>query len=137
MMLNIRLVEINEIGSNYSKNIPLAIIISIMLSYLILSNFLTKPFDNVYLISAFFDYLNFWIIGINSSNNFIYSGFNVTYNNIFVNYEQIQAIGAIMYSSYGLYLIICSFILLLAMIGPIIITLDKKSNTPPRISQRS
>jgi NADH-ubiquinone oxidoreductase chain 6 len=131
MMLNIRLVEISEIGSQYSRNIPLAIIVSTMLSYEILSNSLTKSLDNIYLITALFDKFNYWILGINTSESSTYIGFNTIYNNIFVNYEQIQAVGNIMYSSYSLYLILCSFILLLAMLGPIIITLDKKSNTPP------
>nr|YP_010194547.1 NADH dehydrogenase subunit 6 [Linnemannia amoeboidea]QZZ81286.1 NADH dehydrogenase subunit 6 [Linnemannia amoeboidea] len=126
MMLNVRLTEIHEVGSNYSKNIPLALIISVLLSYLISSNTLTKSIDNVYLITALFDKLNFSTLGISSSSNDLNIGFNAIYNNIFVNYEQIQAIGNIMYSTYGLYLILCSFILLLAMLGPIIITLDKK-----------
>jgi NADH-ubiquinone oxidoreductase chain 6 len=126
MMLNIRLVELTETGADYSKNVPLAIIASVFLSYLILSNSLTKSIDQVYLITALFDKLNFWNSDINSSSSYINTGFNTIYNNIFVNYEQIQAIGAIMYSSYGLYLILCSFVLLLAMLGPIIITLDKK-----------
>jgi NADH-ubiquinone oxidoreductase chain 6 len=126
MMLNVRLTEIHEVGSDYSKNIPLALIISVLLSYLISSNTLTKSIDNVYLITALFDKLNFSTLGISSSSNDLNIGFNAIYNNIFVNYEQIQAIGNIMYSTYGLYLILCSFILLLAMLGPIIITLDKK-----------
>ena len=132
MMLNIRLVELSETGSEYNKNFPLAIIVASTLSYIILSNSLTKSTDQVYLITALFDKLNFLSSGINSSENSINVGFNTIYNNIFVNYEQIQAVGAIMYSSYSLYLILCSFILLLAMLGPIIITLDsRKSNTPP------
>jgi len=126
MMLNVRLTEIHEVGSDYSKNIPLALIISVLLSYLISSNTLTKSIDNVYFITALFDKLNFSTLGISSSSNDLNIGFNAIYNNIFVNYEQIQAIGNIMYSTYGLYLILCSFILLLAMLGPIIITLDKK-----------
>lgn len=131
MMLNIRLIELTEIGSNYSKNVPLAIIVSSALSYLILSNTTISRLDNVYLITALFDKLNFLTTGIQeSSENYINVGFNTIYNNIFVNYEQIQAVGNIMYSSYALYLILCSFVLLLAMLGPIIITLDKKSNTP-------
>src|ERR1700760_351416 len=48
MMLNVRLTEIHEVGSDYSKNIPLALIISVLLSYLISSNTLTKSIDNVY-----------------------------------------------------------------------------------------
>lgn len=130
MMLNVRLIEITQIGTEYSKNIPLAIIVASSLSYVILSNSLTKSTDQVYLITALFDKLNFLSSGINSSENSINMGFNTVYNNIFVNYEQIQAVGAIMYSSYSLYLVLCSFILLLAMLGPIIITLDRKSNTP-------
>jgi NADH-ubiquinone oxidoreductase chain 6 len=132
MMLNIRLVELTETGSNYNKNIPLAIIIASALSYEILSNSLTNGLDRVYLISALFDKLNFSILSIDNGQieNYINIGFNTIYNNIFVNYDQIQAVGNIMYSSYSLYLILCSFVLLLAMLGPIIITLDKKSNTP-------
>jgi NADH-ubiquinone oxidoreductase chain 6 len=131
MMLNIRLVEITQIGSEYNKNIPLAIIVASSLSYLILSNYSVSKLDNIYLVTALFDKINFWFSGISSSENYINAGFNTIYNNIFVNYEQVQAVGSIMYSSYSLYLILCSFILLIAMIGPIIITLDKKSNTPP------
>jgi len=126
MMLNVRLVELTQVGSEYSKNIPLAIVVSSTLSYLILSNATTSKLDNVYLITSIFDKLNFWTSGIRSSENFVNTGFNAIYNNIFVNYDQIQAVGNIMYSTYSLYLILCSFILLLAMLGPIIITLDKK-----------
>ena len=127
MMLNVRLTELHEIGSDYSKNFPLAIVVAASLSYIILSNSLTKSIDQIYLITALFDKLNFLNSGINTTtDNYIHIGYNTIYNNIFVNYEQIQAIGNIMYSSYGLYLILCSFVLLLAMLGPIIITLDKK-----------
>jgi len=111
MMLNIRLVELTEIGSDYSKNFPLAITISGLLSYIVLSNTITSKFDQIYLITAIFDKLNYLTLGIHNSENFVYTGFNTVYNNIFVN---------------GLYLILVSFILLLAMLGPIIITLDKK-----------
>jgi NADH-ubiquinone oxidoreductase chain 6 len=131
MMLNIRLVEISEIGTQYNKNIPLAVIVASTLSYLILSNATTSKFDQIYLITALFDKLNFWFSGIDSSSNVISAAFNTTYNNIFVNYDEVQVLGTMLYSSHGLYLVLVSFILLLAMIGPIIITLDKKSNTPP------
>ncbi|BDC33842.1 NADH dehydrogenase subunit 6 (mitochondrion) [Entomortierella parvispora] len=128
MMLNIRLVEISEIGNQYNKNIPLAIIIASVLSYLISLNTISSKFDQIYLITALFDKVNFWLAGITSSSNSLYIGFNSTYNNIFVNYDEVQVLGAMLYSSHGLYLVLVSFILLLAMIGPIIITLDKKNS---------
>lgn len=136
MMMNIRLTEINQIGNDYSKNVPLAIIIAISLNVLLVSNNTFSKLDSVTLITKIFDYLNNLVLGLNNSDNSISAGFNVIYNNIFVNYEQINAIGGIMYSTYGLYLVLASFILLLAMIGPIIITLDhskKGSNTPPNL----
>lgn len=126
MMLNVRLVELSENGAEYSKNFPLAIVTASSLSYVILSNSIIKSTDNIYLISALFDKLNYWFSGIDSSSNIITAAFNTTYNNIFVNYEEVQVIGAMLYSSHGLYLVLVSFVLLLAMIGPIIITLDKK-----------
>jgi NADH-ubiquinone oxidoreductase chain 6 len=133
MMLNIRLVELHETGSQYSKNVPLATMIAFSLSYLILSNAITSKLDSIYIVTALFDKLNYWFLGIDSSENHINIGFNTVYSNIFVNYDQIQAIGAIMYSNYALFLVLVSFILLLAMIGPICLTLDRKtrSNTPP------
>jgi len=131
MMLNIRLVELSEVGSEYSKNVPLAVIIASALSYLILSNTISSKFDQIYLITALFDKVNFWLAGITSSENSIYVGFNTIYSNIFVNYDEVQVLGAMLYSSHGLYLVLVSFILLLAMIGPIIITLDKKSSNSP------
>jgi NADH-ubiquinone oxidoreductase chain 6 len=131
MMLNIRLVELSEVGSEYSKNIPLAIIIASTLSYLILSNTVTTKFDQIYLITALFDKVNFWLAGISSSGNHIFESFSSTYSNIFVNYNEAQVLGSMLYSSHGLYLVLVSFILLLAMIGPIIITLEKKSSNTP------
>jgi NADH-ubiquinone oxidoreductase chain 6 len=136
MMLNIRLVELSENGTEYSKNFPLAIIIASSLSYVILSNSIIKSTDNIYLITALFDKLNYWFSGIDSSSNVITTAFNTTYNNIFVNYDEVQVLGAILYSSHGLYLVLVSFILLLAMIGPIIITLDKRSSNTPSSSEK-
>jgi NADH-ubiquinone oxidoreductase chain 6 len=57
MMLNVRLTELHEIGSDYSKNFPLAIVVAASLSYIILSNSLTKSIDQIYLITALFDKL--------------------------------------------------------------------------------
>jgi NADH-ubiquinone oxidoreductase chain 6 len=55
MMLNIRLVELTQVGSQYNKNIPLGVIIISILSYDILSNTITKSIDSVYLITVLFD----------------------------------------------------------------------------------
>ena len=58
MMLNIRLTEINQIGSQYSKNVPLAIMVAVTFSSLIESNTVISRFDSVHLITAIFDKFN-------------------------------------------------------------------------------
>jgi NADH-ubiquinone oxidoreductase chain 6 len=47
------------------------------------------------------------------------------WNGNLVDINQISNIGTILYTSYNLWLIITSFILLLAMVGAIIITIKK------------
>ena len=138
MMLNVRLTHINQVGVEYSKNVPLAIMIAFSLNYLMVSNINISKLDSINIITALFDYINNLFLGINNSSNDLNTIFNFNYTNIFVNYEQIQSIGAIMYSNYALYLVLASFILLIAMIGPIILTLDsKKSNTPHKLLANS
>ena len=49
-----------------------------------------------------------------------------SWNNNLINFNDITGIGNILYSTYGIWLIICSIILLLAMIGAITITKKEK-----------
>ncbi|KAH9158362.1 NADH dehydrogenase subunit 6 [Lactarius sanguifluus] len=64
---------------------------------------------------------------------FIYEMFNIlpfSFNNVsdttFISFSQIEAIGQLIYTYAAILLIICSIILLLSMIAPIFISLNKK-----------
>jgi len=133
MLINIR---ISELQSNTSNSIPLTIILGISISYYL---FQLLPYD-IAILSNFNSNINnnLYNIYINKQNNSNYL-INTTQNNdlSFVTGKiwdgnmaetnHITTIGNIMYTNYNIWLIIASFILLLAMVGAIVITIKQKN----------
>ncbi|KIH86255.1 NADH dehydrogenase subunit 6 (mitochondrion) [Sporothrix brasiliensis 5110] len=132
MLINVRM---SELQSNTNNSIPLAISIAILFNYPI---FQLLPYDiailsnNNYLNNILYN-VSFNRINITSENNL-----NINNNDIlFVTSKiwdgnlaevgHIASIGNIMYTNYNMWLIITSFILLLAMVGAIVITIKQKN----------
>jgi NADH-ubiquinone oxidoreductase chain 6 len=129
MLINIRS---SELQSNNSNSIPLALFIVLLINYIL------------------FEVLPYSIAILNNRTNIItnsiYSGLNnslllnstdksnnvirfVTSNNWDGNINEtshISAIGNILYTSYNIWLFMASFILLLAMVGAILVTINNK-----------
>lgn len=134
MLINIR---ISELQNNNKNSIPLALIISILLNY---SIFQTLPYS-VGVINNYFSNINSILYNVSlhkDSKNFLNKDFSVStdsndlyfvssndWNEHLVSVSNISNIGNIMYTSYNLWLILTSFILLLAMVGAIVITIKK------------
>lgn len=136
MLINIR---ISELQNNTVNSIPLAILIIISLIYTI---FQTLPYD----IAILNNYDNIWNnklynLSLNENKNYIYNNkLNNFYNNDFsfatsnswdnnlIEINHISSIGNILYTSHSVWLIITSFILLLAMVGAIVITIKNNNN---------
>jgi NADH-ubiquinone oxidoreductase chain 6 len=130
MLINIRS---SELQSNNSNSIPLALFIVLLVNYVV---FEVLPYS----IAILNNYTN-------RINNSIYSNLNnkqlvdLDYSNVtkFVTSNSwdgnvnetshISAIGNILYTSYNIWLFMASFILLLAMVGAIVITIDNKKVT--------
>lgn len=128
MLINIRS---SELQSNNSNSIPLALFVVVLINYLlfqvlpyslaILNNYNNKINNSIYL-------------GINKHNQVLNEGYEhgnllrfIVSNNWDGNINEtshISAIGNILYTSYNIWLLIASFILLLAMVGAIIITIN-------------
>ena len=135
MLINIR---ISELQNDTNNSIPLTIIIGISLSY---SLFQLLPYD-IAILSNFNSNLNNDLFGFSfngassedNNSNFI---FNTNKDLFFTTSKMwdgnlaesnhITTIGNIMYTNYNIWLIIASFILLLAMVGAIIITIKQKN----------
>ena len=126
MMINIKLTDILDAGSQYTKNLPLALAIGSLFIY---EFFTITPFtfSDVSLLSTFLNTLTnlngFFLDSNISSANIVSNAFNpVTVDTTFVNFLQVQAVGQSLYTLVAFWLIITSLILLLAMVAPIFIS---------------
>ena len=130
MMINIKLTDILETGSQYTKTLPLALAIGLLFVYEFFT-IIPFSFNNVSAISALLNLLtnlNELLLNSNiSSTNIVYNTFNpILADTTFINFLQVEAIGQGLYTYGAFWLIITSVILLLAMVAPIFIS--KKSN---------
>nr|YP_009710837.1 NADH dehydrogenase subunit 6 [Paxillus rubicundulus]QFZ98786.1 NADH dehydrogenase subunit 6 [Paxillus rubicundulus] len=130
MMINIKLTDILETGSQYTQNFPLALAIG---SLFIFEIFTILPFqiNNVSIISVFFDLINtinsLFLTVDNSSFINVLTTFNPSIaDTTITNFLQIEAIGHNLYTYGAALLIICSVLLLLAMTAPIFISRKSK-----------
>ncbi len=137
MLINVR---ISELLSNTSNSIPLAIIITISFNYPVyqvlpysiaafnsytvdLNNTLNDIWYNNYS-----DYLNkLFKLVVDSDNGEISFVSSKIWDGNLSETSHITSIGNIMYTSYSIWLIITSIILLLAMVGAIVITIKQKN----------
>ena len=132
MLINIRLTDILEAGSQYTKNLPLAISISLLFIYEIFT-IMPFSFNNVSIVSHMqniLHYLNVLLISSETtSTSAIYLFQNPTIvDSNFTNFTHVQVLGQYLYSTGGVLLIVTSVILLLAMVASIFITKKAQSN---------
>jgi len=129
MMINIKLTDILDTGYNYTKNLPLAILIVTLFIFLI---FQTLPFsfNNIPLPFNFV-----WLGGeysLISNQVFNFSDLTTLINRsqsdmLLTQFEQIQVLGHNLYTYGAILLIELSIILLLAMLATIIISKNNKN----------
>ena len=132
MLINIR---VSELQSNTKNSIPLALFITIFFNY---SIFQILPYD-LAILNNNKNYLNhvLYYISLNKKeiinynkildvNSDLYFATSNSWDGNLIETSHISSIGNILYTSTNVWLILVSFILLLAMVGAIIITI--KSN---------
>jgi NADH-ubiquinone oxidoreductase chain 6 len=136
MMINIKLTDILETGSQYTKNLPLALSIGSLFLYE-LYNILpaSLTFNNVSALSYLLDILtNFNSFILNSGGadfapaDYLSStGVLNTADQSMTKFLQVESIGQALYTYEAILLIISSIILLLAMIAPIFMAPTNKN----------
>ena len=136
MLINVR---VSELLNNTRNSIPLAIIILILFNYpvrqiipySITYDYFTDISDTSN--NIFFGLLNipinilFKLRGIILENREVYYVTSHVWDGNISETSHITSIGNIMYTSYSMWLIITSIILLLAMVGAIVITIKQKN----------
>jgi NADH-ubiquinone oxidoreductase chain 6 len=127
MLINIR---ISELQSNTSNSIPLAIIVTILFNYPLIqllphNTIIWNNYSNI-LSNWFYNISSSYNINNNLKNNDIFFVTSKVWDGNLAEVGHITSIGNIMYTNNSIWLIIASFILLLAMVGAIIITIKQK-----------
>ncbi len=131
MMINISLTDIIDTGNQYTKNLPLAFAVGSLFLFEMF-NILPFSFNNVSSLNLIFDTItNFNLFIWNNNKLNLVNIIHTTYQSniadtLFISFSQIEAIGQLIYTYAAVLLIICSIILLLSMIAPIFISLNKK-----------
>lgn len=130
MLINIR---ISELLNENNNDIPLAILIVLLFSYIIgqviptnltdntILSSLSNSFSEVYNVQLDNELLNI----VDLKQQISYASSNA-WDSSLLEPTHITSIGNIMYTSYSMWLIISSIILLLAMVGAIVITIKQK-----------
>ena len=128
MLINIR---ISELESNTSNSIPLAIAIAISFNYPI---FQILPY-NIAILNNYYNLNNIlYNIQLNKDNKINNTdNYNINFvtskiwDGNLIDSNHITSLGNVMYTNYNIWLILASFILLLAMVGAIVITIKQKN----------
>jgi NADH-ubiquinone oxidoreductase chain 6 len=134
MMINIKLTDILDVGSEYTKNLPLALTVGSLFVYEIF-NIVPFSFNNVSILNLPVNMLNYLNELFYGSNVSLTSGVNLSHNpntvdTMFNSFLQIEALGQGFYTYGEMWFILSSVILLLAMLAPILIVHSKPSQTP-------
>ena len=118
MLINVR---ISELQSKTSNSIVLASIVIIFFNYTLSYNYIINNTNGINYIDTIWNNIkNFF-----NERNTTFVTSKIWDGNMIEN-SHLISMGNIMYTSYNIWLIIASLVLLLAMIGAIIITVEKK-----------
>jgi len=142
MMLNIQLAELSAVGSEYTQNLPLGGIVGSLFVFELISilPFSFKGLSTFNLNSAFHTFSETSLGAINWFNTLLVSGtsnandvhqiFDAAYatDSNFSSYLQIESIGQSLYTYGSMWLILTSIILLLAIVGPISLSINRTDN---------
>lgn len=132
MLINVR---VSELTTENTNSIPLILTIPIFFSYSVqyiwttitLNTYGSNTYNNNALFNNLYNIL-FYTFKSNyeydKTNNILYVTSNI-WDGYISSTTHIASIGSIMYSSYSIWLLITSIILLLSMVGAIVITLKK------------
>ena len=138
MMINIKLTDILETGSQYTKTLPLALAIGLLFVYEFFT-IIPFSFNNISTVSAILNLLsslNELLLSSQTNSSYAYETANTVYSAInpaiadttFTNFLQVEAIGLGLYTYGAFWLVITSVILLLAMVAPIFISRTRQAS---------
>lgn len=128
MMINIKLTDILEVGTDYTKNLPLALIIAALFIFAIfgsVTDLFQTSLNVLHSLNSLISITPATTVDMGALNNFV--SLHATASPYLVDtqlldYTQIEALGHNLYTNNAILLILTSFILLLSMLAPIMLS---------------
>jgi len=141
MMLNLQLAELTASGKEYTQNLPLGAILGSLFLFELISitptsvslfmsqtNNFSDTFSNISL--GVFQWFTKLFFGVSDGyTGSVHQTFSImqSADTHFSNFLQIQSIGQMIYTNGALWLVLASIILLLAMVGPITLSMGRSA----------
>jgi len=131
MMINIKLTDILEVGTDYTKNLPLALIIGALFIFAIFGSITNLNIFQTSVGTSVLHSLNSLVsISPTSADLFSLNSFISLHTTVYpysvdthlLDFTQIEALGHNLYTNSAILLILTSFILLLSMLAPIMLS---------------
>lgn len=135
MMINIKLTDILEVGTDYTKNLPLALIIGALFIFAIFGSVTNLNVFQTSLVTSIMNSLNSVIspsvvgtgtavdlFSLNSLISLHTTVYPYSVDTQLMDFTQIEALGHNLYTNSAILLILTSFILLLSMLAPIMLS---------------
>nr|WBU10777.1 NADH dehydrogenase subunit 6 [Malassezia dermatis] len=141
MMLNLQLAELNAMASEYTQNLPLGGIFVFLLfvelfsiipfsshnEYKNLNPFKILPDMQIGILNSINSILHQFGYGPISQSTDVYQTYTTISDTSFANLIDVQSIGFTLYTFGSVWLFVASLALLLAMIGPIVLTIKART----------
>ena len=135
MMINIKLTDILEVGTDYTKNLPLALIIAALFIFAIfgsltnlnvfqtsLGTSVLHSVNSIFAIFALPSTANVDVFSLNSFISLHTTVYPYSVDTHLLDFTQVEALGHNLYTNSAILLILTSFILLLSMLAPIMLS---------------
>jgi NADH-ubiquinone oxidoreductase chain 6 len=126
MMINIKLTDILEVGTDYTKNLPLALIIGALFIGAIFSSVTNLNIFNTQIVTSILHAVNDVVVkGIFELPNVLAVQSTIdpsAVDSYLRDFTQIESLGHNLYTNSAILLILTSFILLLSMLAPIMLS---------------
>lgn len=141
MMINIKLADILDVGSQYTKNLPLAFTVGSLFVFELFS-IIPVNYQNVHILNLPLDLLNYLNGLFYGSSTTSIEPVNLAQNphvadSVFTNFTQIESLGHGLYTYGAVTFLICSMILLLSMLAPISVVHSKSVNNQQSVQNHN
>jgi len=134
MLLSVRVNELVSVGIEYTRNLPLGLLVGVLFLFELLSVLPNVSAQAGSVSLGLFGLLNYQLLGISPDPLTVGDAVNETFPMVtpeaqFTSFSQLEMLGQGLYTYNTMWLLVTSLLLLLAMMGPIVLCLREAKSS--------